>query len=104
MKWTAEELQSMAAWDAVIEAGGWTEDDEAAARDIAQALLQPLLDRRVQEVLPTLSEPKRQQETVYVAEKRPMRGRRKSKGNVSAQKARWYARQKLKKQLLLGIE
>lgn len=100
MKWTAEELQSMAAWDAAIDAGGWTEDDEAAAQDIAQALLQPLLDRKVLEVLPTLPVPDRQSGTVYVAEKRPMRGKRKSKGNVAAQHARWYARQKLKKQLL----
>ena len=104
MKWTTEDLQSMAAWDAAIDAGGWTEADEAAAQDIAQALLQPLLERRVLEVLPTLPVSDRQPETVYVAEKRPMRGRRKSKGNVVAQKARWYARQKLKKQLLLGSE
>lgn len=94
----------MASWDAAIEAEGWTAADEAAAQDIAQALLQPLLERRVLEVLPMLPVPERQPQTVYVAEKRPMRGKRKSKGNVAAQKARWYARQKLKKQLLTGKE
>lgn len=97
MKWTVEELESMALWDAAIEAEGWTAEDESAAEDIAQALLQPLFERRLLEVLPTMQIPERQLQTVYVAEKRPMKGRRKSKGNVAAQKARWYARQKLKK-------
>lgn len=97
-------MRSMALWDAAIEAEGWTAADEAAAQDIAEALLQPLFERRVLEVLSTLHLPVRQQKTVYVAEKRPMKGRRKSKGNVAAQKARWYARQKLKKQLLSGKE
>lgn len=94
----------MASWDAAIDAEGWTAEDEAAAQDIAQALLQPLLERRLMEVLSILHVPDRHAETVYVAEKRPMRGKRKSKGNVAAQKARWYARQKLKKQLLSGAE
>ena len=94
----------MAIWDAAIDAEGWTAADEAAARDIARAILQPLLEQRMLEILPTLQELERQHKTVYVVEKRPNKGKRKSKGNVAAQKARWRARQKIKKNLLDGIE
>lgn len=103
MKWTAEELESMAAWDAAIDAEGWTAADEAAARLIAKVLLPTLLDKLYLEKLSDIQVPEKSK-TVYVKEKRPMRGKKKSKGNVAAQKARWYARQKLKKQLLSGAE
>lgn len=91
----------MAAWDAAIEAEEWTPADEEAAMEIARVLLPTLLDRLYLEKLPDIQVPEKTN-TVYVKEKRPMKGKKKSKGNVDAQKARWYARQKLIKNLLSG--
>lgn len=91
----------MAAWDLAIEAEEWTPEDEEAAQEIAKVLLPTLLDRLYLEKLPGIQVPEKTK-TVYVKEKRPMKGKKKSKGNVAAQKARWYARQKLIKELLSG--
>ena len=90
MKWTAEELASMAAWDAAIDAEGWTAADEAAAREIEMVLLKALLLEKLSDI--------------QFSEKRPMKGKKKGKGNVAAQKARWHARQKLKKLISYGKE
>lgn len=91
----------MAEWDAAIDAEEWTSADEEAAMEIARVLLPTLLDRLYLKRLPDIQVPERTK-TVYVKEKRPMKGKKKSKGNVVAQKARWYARQKLIKELLSG--
>ena len=85
MKWTDDELESMAAWDAAIEDEGWTEADEAAAREIEMVLLKALLLEKLSDI--------------QFMEKRPIKGKKKGKGNVAAQKSRWRARQKLKKLL-----
>lgn len=91
----------MAAWDAAIDAEEWTPADEEAAQEIAKVLLPTLLDRLYLEKLSGIQVPQKKK-TVYVKENRPMKGKKKSKGNVAAQKARWYARQKLIKDLLHG--
>ena len=84
----------MAAWDAAIDAEGWTAADEAASKAIRELLL-PELMRRLEYVEAFSALPYR---TKYKKENRPGKGRRKSKGNIAAQKARRYARQRLKKQ------
>ena len=88
MKWTAEELASMAAWDAAIEAEGWTAADEEAAREIEMVLLKALLLEKLSDI----------------QSRENRSGKKKGKGNVAAQKARWYARQKLKKLISYGKE
>lgn len=96
--WTREELQDMAAYDDLIDEMPWGPAEEAAAEAIREQLL-PELMRRLEDVKASPELPYR---TEYKKETRPGKGRRKSKGNVAAQQARRYARQKLKKQLLEG--
>lgn len=96
--WTREELQDMAAYDSLIDEMPWGPAEEAAAEAIREQLMPEIMRRLEVEV--SSSVPYR---TEYKKETRPGKGRRKSKGNVAAQKARRYARQKLKKQLLEGL-
>lgn len=92
--WTKEELQDMATYDDLIDEMPWGPAEEAASEEIRKQLL-PELMRRL-EVEASSSVP---YSTKYKKETRPGKGRRKSKGNVAAQKARRAARQKLMKQL-----
>ena len=91
IRWMPEELKAMAAWDEYIDKSEWSIEDEEASRFIAQILNPVLYQDLVAAIEIDGSHVKK-----YVPEHRPGKGKRKSKGNVPAQKKRRYLRNKLK--------